>query len=161
MSNNRVESNNVTTTMSETDCSEASSSPSLLSSSAIAKTPRPPYFAVIFTSIRRTHADYTDINNNNKNNNNLKKDDTCCYGVTANRMMELAEQADGFLGVESVREETTSVGITVSYWRDLTSIQEWKQHSEHLIAQEHGKKEWYSAYTTRICQVERDYSLSR
>jgi heme-degrading monooxygenase HmoA len=156
MGDNRVESRNVTTIASESDYSQASSSASS-SSSSIAKTPRPPYFAVIFTSIRRTHDDNTD----NNNNDNLKEGDSCCYGVTANRMMELAKQADGFLGVESVREETTNVGITVSYWRDLTSIQKWKQHSEHLIAQEHGKKEWYSAYTTRICKVERDYSLPR
>ncbi|KAG7355663.1 protein of unknown function DUF4188 containing protein [Nitzschia inconspicua] len=108
--------------------------------SCIAATPQPPYYAVIFTSIRR--------------NDNSNKSD---YSITADRMMELASRADGFLGVESVRDES-KLGITVSYWRDLESIRVWKHNSEHLVAQEKGQREWYSAYTTRICKVERDYS---
>lgn len=34
------------------------------------------------------------------------------YGEMANRMVELAEQQPGFIGVESARDD---VGITVSY----------------------------------------------
>jgi heme-degrading monooxygenase HmoA len=135
-------------------------SPTLTSISSIAVTPRPPYYAVIFTSIR------TD-------------EQPEAYGATADRMMQLAAASDGFLGVESVREypnsynsgscstptpatsspATTNLGITVSYWRDLNSIRAWKQHSEHRIAQERGQTGWYSAYTTRISKVERDYSM--
>jgi heme-degrading monooxygenase HmoA len=107
--------------------------------SPIAATPRPPYFAVIFTSIR----------------NGAKSED---YSATADRMMALAVNVEGFLGVESVRDHS-QLGITVSYWKDLESIKLWKQNGEHLIAQEKGKNDWYSAYTTRICKVERDYSL--
>jgi len=51
------------------------------------------------------------------------------------------------------------IGITVSYWRDLESIKQWKNQAEHLEAQAVGKSRWYSAYTTRIALVERDYSL--
>ncbi len=69
-------------------------------------------------------------------------------------MVELAAQQPGFLGAESARNEA---GITVSYWQDLASIQNWKQQSEHLMAQQLGKEKWYAAYTTRICKVERDY----
>lgn len=45
-------------------------------------------------------------------------------------MVELAKQQDGFLGVESARNE---IGITVSYWKDIDSIKKWKQNSEHLL----------------------------
>ena len=65
----------------------------------IADTPQPPYYAVTFTSVR------SDGDNG--------------YAEMADRMVELARQQDGFLGVESARNE---VGITVSYWRDLPSI---------------------------------------
>ncbi|TND02874.1 MAG: hypothetical protein FD123_4021 [Bacteroidetes bacterium] len=100
----------------------------------IAKTPEPPYYAVIFTSLRtETDKDYND---------------------TAERMVELAKDQPGFLGVESARSE---VGITVSYWESLDAIRNWKGHAKHRIAQERGKTEWYSAYKTRICKVERDY----
>jgi heme-degrading monooxygenase HmoA len=77
------------------------------------------------------------------------------YAVTADRMVELARQQPGFLGVESARE---AVGVTVSYWRDLDSIRAWKAVGEHRLAQQHGRQEWYLAYTTRIARVERAYS---
>ncbi|MBE0350880.1 hypothetical protein PLIP_a0249 [Pseudoalteromonas lipolytica LMEB 39] len=74
----------------------------------------------------------------------------------ANRMVELAEQQPGFLGMESVRD---GVGITVSYWQSLDAIKSWKQHVEHLNAQQLGRDKWYNAFTTRIAKVEREYSL--
>ena len=101
-----------------------------------ANTPKPPYYAVIFSST-------------------LKGYDPD-YSKTAERMVELAQTMDGFLGIESAREE---IGISVSYWRDLHSIKEWKQQAEHLIAQQMGKENWYSHYVTRIALVERDYYM--
>lgn len=102
--------------------------------SEIASTPKPPYYAVIFTSHR------TDGDNG--------------YSEMAKKMNELAEKQPGFLGVESARE---SVGITVSYWSDLESIKLWKSNSEHILAQQKGRDIWYSEFKTRICKVERDY----
>jgi len=61
----------------------------------IAKTPEPPYYAVIFTSLR-TEGDRG-------------------YGHMADRMVELASQQPGFLGVETTRG-ADGFGITVSYW---------------------------------------------
>lgn len=103
----------------------------------IANTPKPPYYAVIFTSLR------TEVDEG--------------YADMAQKMVALAKQQRGFLGVESARED---VGITVSYWSDLEAIKEWKQHFEHLAAQALGREKWYQAFTTRICKVERDYQLS-
>ena len=102
----------------------------------IAKTPTPPYYAVIFTSIR------TDIDEG--------------YGLTADAMVALAEKQPGFLGVESARND---VGITVSYWVDLDSIKQWKSNSEHLLAQKLGRDKWYKTFKTRIAKVERDYEF--
>ena len=102
----------------------------------ISKTPAPPYYAVIFTSIK----------------NSERKG----YNEMAERMIKLAKNQSGFLGVESAREE---IGITVSYWKDLESIRRWKENSEHLTAQEMGKTKWYSQYKIRIAKVERDYEF--
>jgi len=97
----------------------------------IATTPQPPYYAVIFTSILEDgHSD---------------------YAKTADRMLSLAKEMDGFLGVESARDQ---IGITVSYWRDLKSIQKWREHSEHQIAKKMGKEKWYHSYALRIAKVE-------
>lgn len=106
--------------------------------SQIATTPKPPYYAVIFTSEK------TDSDNG--------------YVDMANRMEELAKQQEGFLGIESARD---GLGITVSYWRDLDSIRKWKMNAEHLQAQEKGKTLWYKNYKTRICLVERDYGFQK
>nr|WP_280639678.1 antibiotic biosynthesis monooxygenase [Aeromonas veronii] len=71
-------------------------------------------------------------------------------------MVELAQRQSGFLGMESARD---GVGITVSYWRDLESIRNWKAELEHKEAQRLGREKWYSAFKTRIARVERDYGL--
>lgn len=102
----------------------------------IARTPEPPYYAVIFTS--------------------LLSDDTEGYGAMAERMVALAGEQPGFLGVESARED---VGITVSYWSDLESIRNWKAQAEHREAQRTGGSRWYQAYQVRIAKVERDYDM--
>ena len=102
----------------------------------IATTPKPPYYAVIFTSLR------TDVDH--------------AYDDMANKMVQLASEQPGFLGIESARAE---VGITVSYWRDLESIKQWKANAEHLVAQKLGREQWYRSFKTRIAKVERDYGM--
>lgn len=102
----------------------------------IAHTPPTPYYAVIFTSIRSGIDDG--------------------YGAMSAAMMSRAANQPGFLGVESAREE---LGITVSYWASLEAIAAWKQDAAHLVAQELGRANWYAAYKTRICRVERDYEF--
>ncbi|MCK9641260.1 MAG: antibiotic biosynthesis monooxygenase [Prolixibacteraceae bacterium] len=104
----------------------------------IAETPKTPYYAVIFTSVR------TEGDNG--------------YDDMSEQMMELAKRQDGFLGVESARNE---IGITVSYWRDLASIKKWKEHSEHKIAREKGREMWYKSFKTRIARVESDYDFHK
>jgi heme-degrading monooxygenase HmoA len=102
--------------------------------SRIAKTPNPPYYAVIFAS-QRTEGDQG-------------------YGKMAEKMVELASQQNGFLGVESARDE--GLGITVSYWESLEAIKNWKAHSLHQVAQGKGKTVWYQNFSLRVCKVERD-----
>ena len=103
----------------------------------IAKTPTPPYYAVIFSSLR-TEGDHG-------------------YGEAAAHMLELARQQPGFLGVESAREDC--LGITVSYWSSEAAILAWKQQAEHRNVRELGRATWYSAFQTRVCKVERAYGF--
>jgi heme-degrading monooxygenase HmoA len=100
----------------------------------IARTPEPPYYAVIFTSLRTGESEG--------------------YEEASARMLELAAGMPGFLGVEAARE---GVGITVSYWRDLESIAAWKRDAEHAAVQGEGRRRWYACYSTRIARVEREY----
>ncbi|MEN8789655.1 MAG: antibiotic biosynthesis monooxygenase [Flavobacteriaceae bacterium] len=97
---------------------------------------KPPYYAVIFTSLRA--------------------DGDPNYTATALRMEELAKTQAGYLGFESARDE---LGISISYWKSLKDIARWKSHSEHLAAQERGIADWYKWYKVRICKVEREYEF--
>ena len=93
----------------------------------IANTPKPPYFAVIFTSTR------------NSGDNG--------YDEMADKMLDLASRQD--------------IGITVSYWRDLSSIKKWKENTEHSIARKKGKTDWYQSFKVRVAKVERDYQFEK
>lgn len=97
-----------------------------------------PYYAVIFTS---------------KHTNALEG-----YYDMALKMVKLAKQQDGFLGVESARSD---LGITISYWESLEAIKNWKANTEHQLAQQKGKTDWYSWYHVRICKVEREYEFKK
>ncbi len=97
-----------------------------------------PYYAVIFTNTR------TEEN----------KD----YSKMAQQMEDLARQQPGFLDFESARDE---IGISVSYWKTLQDIANWKANTDHLFAQQKGISDWYKWYKVRICLVEREYEFNK
>lgn len=97
-----------------------------------------PYYAVIFTS--------------------LKNEDDTGYTEMALKMEQLAKEQQGFMGLESARNK---IGITVSYWESLEAIANWKNNSEHLLAQQKGISDWYKWYDIKICKVEREYSFGQ
>ncbi len=102
----------------------------------ITNTPKPPYYAVIFSSI--------------------STEDEVSYNETSAEMIELAQQQEGFLGMESAKNE---IGITVSYWDSLEAIKNWKMNVDHVEAREKGRSIWYKKFKVRICKVERDYGF--
>lgn len=99
-----------------------------------AATPEPPYWAVVFTSVRAG--------------------DDPAYDAAARRMEALAREQPGFLGVESARG-VDGLGITVSYWDSPEAIAAWRAHAEHAAVRARGAAEWYAAYRIRVCRVER------
>jgi heme-degrading monooxygenase HmoA len=104
-------------------------------------TPTPPYFAVVFSSVR------TGV-------------DAAGYDAMANRMVELAATMPGFLGIESARGED-GLGITVSYWATEQAIRDWQQHTDHLVAQRLGREKWYERFELRVCRVDRAYGFHK
>jgi heme-degrading monooxygenase HmoA len=104
----------------------------------IASTPKPPYYAVIFSTVRTTVDDG--------------------YLETAHRMEKLAKLQPGYLGIESARD---GLGITVSYWESLEAILNWKNNVEHTVAREKGRALWYKKYQLRICKVEHEYGFEK
>lgn len=98
-----------------------------------------PYYAVIFTS-------------------NLTNEDLENYNRIGDQLADLAKEQPGYVGFETAR---SGLGISVSYWKTLEDIKNWKNVSEHFVAQQEGRNTWYKNYTVRICKVEREYSFSK
>ncbi len=105
-----------------------------------AKTPKPPYHVVIFTS-RRTEGDHG-------------------YGDTASRMDELAAQQPGYLGMETARG-ADGLGITISYWASEAAIAAWSAHAEHRVAKSNGVTQWYTEYVIRHGVIAREKRFER
>ncbi|MCG8692428.1 MAG: antibiotic biosynthesis monooxygenase [Minwuiales bacterium] len=103
----------------------------------VSKTPKPPYYAVVFTSAN------ADVDHSEHN-------------AMSARMLELARSYDGFLGIEPARNHD-GTGVAVSYWRDRETITRWAKDPEHLIAKRKGREVWYDHYMIRIAKVEREY----
>lgn len=100
----------------------------------IAVTPKPPYYAAILTVV--------------------PGEDATGYAAMATRMIEMAKSQEGFLGVESAEAD---LGIIVSYWESMASIESWGRNAFHQSAKTLGKATWYQAFRTRICKVEHEY----
>ena len=94
----------------------------------------PPYYAVIFSN-QHSGAHVAD------------------YMATAKRMLELAAEQPGYLGVEAAHE-ASGFGITVSYWSSVEAISAWRAHAEHTLARERGRQHWYTGYELRVAKVE-------
>jgi len=105
----------------------------------LTETPPPPYWAVVFSSLR-TAGDHG-------------------YAAMAEAMESLARLQPGFLGFEHARDE--SRGISVSYWRSPEAIRAWRENLEHQQAQRAGRERWYARYQVRICKVERAYGCEQ
>jgi len=102
------------------------------------QTPQPPYYAVIFTSLRTDNSEG--------------------YNEIGDKLDEIAKEYKGFLGMDSVRN---GLGISISYWKNMESIKAWKANADHIIAMQFGKEKWYKQYNVRIALVEREYGFEK
>ncbi|MEU6950210.1 antibiotic biosynthesis monooxygenase [Streptomyces sp. NPDC046316] len=100
----------------------------------------PPYYTAVFTSIR--------------------PDSPEGYAETGARMQEIVSELPGFLGYEAARTPG-GIGITVAYFRDLASLDAWRDNAEHQAAKRHGREHWYESYSVHIGKVERSYGFER
>jgi heme-degrading monooxygenase HmoA len=103
----------------------------------ISSTPKPPYYAVVFTSINAAvdHTEHVEM-----------------YA----RLVQRAQSFEGYLGIEPARN-ADGTGVAVVYWKDLDSINAWAKDPQHQVAKRKGRETWYSHYMIRICRVEREY----
>ncbi|HEY4229552.1 MAG TPA: antibiotic biosynthesis monooxygenase [Thermoanaerobaculia bacterium] len=82
------------------------------------------------------------------------------YAAMNERMEALAREADGFVDVEAF---TAADGerLTIVRWRDLASLQRWREDPRHRAAQEIGRERWYEYYVSEVAEVVRDSRFAR
>jgi heme-degrading monooxygenase HmoA len=79
------------------------------------------------------------------------------YDLAAARMRDLALTSFGCTGFHAVREGDHEVAL--SYWPTEAHILAWREHPEHLLAQQTGRDRWYTSYSVEVAQVRRAYHV--
>ena len=105
-----------------------------------ARTPDPPYWAVLFTN-QRTDREAPE------------------YERMADTLARIAPSQPGYLGIESTRD-AEGFGIKLSYWTSEEAIAAWKRVAAHQQAQRSGHERWYEDFFLRVARVERAYTKS-
>ena len=100
----------------------------------------PPYYAVVFTTVRTQ--------------------EQSGYPETNARMEELVREVPGYLGMDHA-QNPGGLGITVAYFRDADALTQWRTNAEHQAAQQRGRAHWYQSYTIHIAKVERSHTFKR
>lgn len=87
----------------------------------------------------------------------LKNPDDTDYGVMADKMLALAEKQEGFISFEHFFDGPDGLRVSIVHFETLAAIKAWKEHPEHLLAQQQGKDDWYENYQVEVCEVLRSY----
>ena len=88
------------------------------------------------------------------------RNDDAGYADAAQAMAQLASEQDGYVGIDSVRDEG-GLGITVSYWRDDAAAKAWRNNAEHAAIREQGRAIWYSSYSLHVASITRSYDWTK
>ena len=76
----------------------------------------------------------------------------------AARLKPELEKMDGFVSVERFESLTTpGKMLSLSFWHDEAAVANWRNHSEHRIAQAAGRNGIFADYRLRVVSVIRDY----
>jgi heme-degrading monooxygenase HmoA len=81
------------------------------------------------------------------------------YSRVAGRMRDLALAQFGCLEFHAVTEGEDEVAL--SYWPDEQSIRAWRNHPEHVLAQQAGRDRWYVSYSVQVAEMTREYRVPR
>jgi heme-degrading monooxygenase HmoA len=84
--------------------------------------------------------------------------DTKEYGARAASLITHAQKIPGFKSIKGYSAEDGEELILVEFENEQ-SLQQWREHPEHLIAQDLGRSTYYSEYQVQICSPIREYSF--
>lgn len=86
--------------------------------------------------------------------------DRAAYDALNARMFEIVQTMPGFLGAGGYASPDGD-DIGMIRFESLEALRAWREHPEHLIAQQRGKSEFYASYRVEVCEVVRAYDFAR
>lgn len=83
------------------------------------------------------------------------------YLDIASYLRRFLENRPGFISIERFQSLTNEGKIlSLSFWEDEKSIEDWRNLLEHRNAQQQGKRKLFESYRIRVAEVMRDYTDS-
>ncbi|KLV04106.1 antibiotic biosynthesis monooxygenase [Photobacterium aquae] len=82
------------------------------------------------------------------------------YLDIASEIRPLLSEIEGFISIERFQSLTNNGKVlSLSFWKDEASIQEWRRLEAHRFAQVKGRSGIFESYRLRVAGVIRDYSM--
>lgn len=81
------------------------------------------------------------------------------YSRVATRMRDLAIGEFGCMEFHALTQGDQEVAL--SYWPDEQAIRAWRNHPEHVLAQQAGRDRWYESYSVQVAEITREYRVPR
>ena len=83
------------------------------------------------------------------------------YLDIATTLRQHLKDVEGFISIERFKSLSEEGKIlSLSYWEDESSIQNWRNLEAHRSAQKKGRSNIFADYRLRVCEVVRDYSMT-
>jgi len=90
-----------------------------------------------------------------------KKSEKAEYLDIASNLRRFLEKRPGFISIDRFQSLTDEDKIlSLSFWENEASIEDWRNLIEHRNAQRHGKNKLFKSYRIRVAEVKRDYTES-
>lgn len=83
------------------------------------------------------------------------------YDEWSERMDRLVETMPGYIGHVSFREESTGRGVTISYFENMVSLEQWRNDPTHREAQALGRSDFYEEYEIEVAEIVRHQEWRR
>lgn len=81
------------------------------------------------------------------------------YGKEAGRLAAIAQKMPGFVSIKGYTAADGEELVLVEF-EDEKTLAAWRNHPEHLVAQERGRKDFYAEYQIQVCNVLRGYGFN-
>jgi len=90
----------------------------------------------------------------------VAKGKTSEYLDIANEIRPFLSEVEGFISIERFQSLTNEGKVlSLSFWRDEESIQEWRRLEGHRLAQSKGRNGVFENYRLRVAGIIRDYGM--